>query len=502
MFYHLYEFAHAAIRPARATADSYKYFLRHPYNPMAHTTAGRNAAAALELMERVTRRYEKPKFNIGAVEIGGSLVPVVEEIVWRGPFCELIHFRRGDNRAGSDPRLLIVAPMSGHHATLLRGTVQGMLPSHDVYITDWTDARLVPPGAGGFDLDTYIEYVAEMIRLFEGRVHVMAVCQPSVPVLAAVSHMAAQGDPHVPDSMILMGGPVDTRLSPTAVNDLARRRGTVWFKRNLIARVPWPHRGAGRAVYPGFLQLTGFMSMNAGRHMKAHKELFFNLVRGDGDSVEKHKEFYDEYLSVMDLTAEFYLQTIDTVFVKHDLPLGRLRHRGALIEPAAITRTALFTVEGEKDDITGLGQCEAAHTLCASLPARMRDHYVLPGAGHYGIFNGSRFQREIVPMLAAFIRRHDGKARQLTGWRKFLRIVTGGNRGTARVSPPALARPAGPEPRHAPGYGAVRQVPGPHASGSGEVIRPCKQLPPPGASSAPAGTRVGRRAAPPRTPHS
>ncbi len=312
MFYHLYELGHAVMRPARAAADSYKRLLRSPYNPMAHTSAGRSAAAACEVMERVTRRYKKPEFNIKSVEIGGSQVPVTGEIVWRKPFCDLIHFRRERGSApDGDPRVLIVAPMSGHHATLLRGTVQGMLPAHDVYITDWTDARQVSAKAGRFDLDAYIEYVIEIIRLFEGRVHVMAVCQPSVPVLAAVAHMAAQEGGQAPDSMILMGGPIDTRRNPTAVNDLAQKRGTDWFRRSVIAAVPWGNPGAGRAVYPGFLQLTGFMSMNLDRHMKAHKELFFNLMKGNGDSIEKHTEFYDEYLAVMDLTAEFFLQTIE-----------------------------------------------------------------------------------------------------------------------------------------------------------------------------------------------
>jgi poly(3-hydroxybutyrate) depolymerase len=427
MFYHMYELGHAAMRPARAAADTCRQVLRHPYNPMALTSTGRSAAAACEMMERATRRYRKPSFNISAVDMEGAAVPVTVEAVWQQPFCKLLHFRRARSFApGGDPRVLIVAPMSGHHATLLRGTVLGMLPEHDVYITDWTDARLVPAKAGRFDLDSYIDYIIEMLHLFGGRVHVMAVCQPSVPVLAAVSRLSAEGDPAVPDSMILMGGPIDTRRSPTAVNDFAQQRGIDWFRRTVIAKVPWGHPGTGRAVYPGFLQLTGFMSMNPGRHMKAHKELYLNLMRGDGDSAAKHTEFYDEYLAVMDLTAEFYLQTIDSVFVQHELPRGLLRHRGLPVNPAAISATALLTIEGEKDDITGQGQCEAAHDLCARLPERMRMHHILRDAGHYGIFNGARFQRGIVPLIRAFIRRHEGKQQQLPGWRRVLRLITGG----------------------------------------------------------------------------
>ena len=303
--------------------------------------------------------------------------------------------------------------MSGHFATLLRGTVETFLPDHEVYITDWQDARAVPPSAGSFGLDDYITYMGDIFRHFGGDVHVFAVCQPSVPVLAAVALMEEDDDPSVPLSLILAGGPVDTRVSPTAVNTLAVERGTDWFRRNVVTQVPWPNGGFGRWVYPGFLQLSGFMTMNLDRHLKAHKDLFQHLVAGDGDSAEKHREFYDEYLAVMDLTAEFYLQTIDTVFVNHALPKGEMSYRGRRIDLGAIRRVALMTIEGEKDDITGIGQCAAAIDLCRSIPAERKQHFECPSVGHYGIFNGSRFRSEIAPRMMRFMRRFDPRAADL-----------------------------------------------------------------------------------------
>ncbi|MEZ5773557.1 MAG: polyhydroxyalkanoate depolymerase [Hyphomicrobiaceae bacterium] len=408
MLYHWFELGHAAFRPARAAADTCRLFLDNPFNPLSHTPLARSASAVCEVFERTTRRYGKPAFGISHTRIDGDLVPVVEETVHQEPFCRIVHFRRDERgQRRNDPKVLLVAPMSGHFATLLRGTVEALLPAHDVYITDWQDARTVPYSAGRFDLDSYIELLMRLFRMFEGDVHVVAVCQPSVPVMAAVSLMEQNGEPLTPRSMTLLGGPVDTRRSPTAVNRLAERRGTEWFERTVITSVPWPYAGRGRLVYPGFLQLTGFMTMNLDRHIKAHKDLFVHLVRGDGDSAEKHKEFYDEYLAVMDLSAEFYLQTIDTVFVRHALPNGTMSHKGQRVEPAAIRRTALMTVEGEKDDITGLGQCSAAHELAAGLSADRRVRYVQDGVGHYGIFNGSRFRKEIAPRIAMFMRQHD-----------------------------------------------------------------------------------------------
>ena len=407
MLYHWYELGRAAVRPARVAADSCRLFF-NPLNPLTHTAVGRSAVAACEVFERATRRYPKPAFGIAHTVIDRTLVRVSEEVVWQRPFCRLVHFKREIDpaRAAQNPRLLLVAPMSGHFATLLRGTVETFLPEHDVYITDWQDARDVPISDGSFDLDGYIDTMVEMLRFFGGDVHVFAVCQPSVPVLAAAALMEADGDPGVPLSLILAGGPVDTRINPTVVNALAEKRGTDWFRRNVITNVPWPSRGRGRQVYPGFLQLSGFMTMNLDRHMQAQKDMFLHLVRGDGDSAEKHREFYDEYLAVMDLTAEFYLQTVDTVFVHHLLPRGLMTHRGRRVDLAAI-RTPLMTVEGEKDDITGTGQCRAAHELCVNIPPESKVHFECPRVGHYGIFNGSRFRTEIAPRMAKFMRAHD-----------------------------------------------------------------------------------------------
>ncbi len=415
MLYHWYELSHAAVSPARAAADAGRVFFNHPMNPLTHTGFGRHAAAACEVFERTTRRYDKPTFGLSSTTIDGAEVAVSEDVVWQRPFCRLIHFTRdlpAEQRA-KDPRILLVAPMSGHYATLLRGTVETLLPTHEVYITDWRDARDVPLSSGRFDLDDYVDYMQDMFRHFGGDVHVFAVCQPSVPVLAAVALMEQDNDPSVPLSMILAGGPIDTRISPTAVNRLAEEKGLDWFRNNVITNVPWPRMGFGRNVYPGFLQLTGFMTMNLDRHVKAHKDLFYHLVRGDGDSAEKHREFYDEYLAVMDLTAEFYLQTVDSVFIKHTLAKGEFRHRGRRVDPSAIRRVALMTIEGEKDDITGLGQCAAAHELCSSIPDDYHVHYECPGVGHYGIFNGSRFRSEIAPRIAHFARKHDPRTIEL-----------------------------------------------------------------------------------------
>jgi poly(3-hydroxybutyrate) depolymerase len=398
----------AAVRPARYAADAYRFFFNNPFNPLAHTAMGRSAVAACEVFERTTRRYSKPSFGITAVKTRTGVADVTERVVWQSPFCRLLHFSRqlpADRVA--DPKVLLVAPMSGHHATLLRGTVRSLLAEHDVYITDWTDARMVPPTAGRFDLSSYIDHLIAMFRLFAGDVHVIAVCQPSVPVLAAVAHMEVAGEPSVPASMILMGGPIDTRINPTAVNRLAEQKSIGWFERNVVTVVPWPYPGRGRGVYPGFMQLTGFMTMNLDRHVSAHKDLFLHLVRGDGDSADKHREFYDEYLAVMDLSAEFYLQTVESVFMRHELATGQMQYRGTAVRPQAIRRTALMTVEGENDDITGVGQCAAAQALCSGLGTEMRQHYIQPSVGHYGIFNGSRFRNELLPRVVGFIRQHD-----------------------------------------------------------------------------------------------
>jgi poly(3-hydroxybutyrate) depolymerase len=404
--YWLYEMSHAALHPARALADVTKLYFNNPLNPFSRTHFGKTMAASAELFERATRRYGKPEWNIDSTLVGGERVPIHINCVWERPFCRLLHFERVFERMPKrpHPKVLIVAPMSGHYATLLRGTVAAFLPNHNVYITDWVDARMVPLAEGRFDLDDYIDYVISMLHRLGGDCHVIGVCQPSVPVLAATALMEAGNDAFAPRSVVLMGGPIDTRINPTAVNAVAQERGAEWFRRNVITKVPFPHPGVMRDVYPGFLQLNGFVSMNLDRHIDAHHNLFFHLVEGDGDSAQKHREFYDEYLAVMDLAAEFYLQTVDTVFVRHALPKGEMMHRRRPVDPTAIRNAALLTIEGERDDISGVGQTEAAHRICVNIPPDRKAHYLQLGVGHYGVFNGSRFRAEIVPRIADFIR--------------------------------------------------------------------------------------------------
>ncbi len=405
MLYQWYEWHQAAAMPWRLVAETGRELFRNPFNPWAHTPYGRRVAAMCDVMEHATRRRGKPAFGIDSVTIGGTSVPVRERIVARKTFCQLKHFER--EGGGADPRLLVVAPLSGHYPTLLRGTVAALVPAHDVYVTDWRDARLVPLREGAFDLDDYIDYVIDFLRQLGPGTHVMAVCQPSVPVLAAVSLMAEAGDPATPRSMVLMGGPVDTRENPTQVNRLAHYRSIDWFERNVISRVPYQYPGFLRRVYPGFVQLSGFMTMNLDRHVGAHIDLYRHLVRGDGESAETHRRFYDEYTAVMDLPAEYYLQTVATVFQRHDLPRGRMVSRGRRIDPRAIADTGLLTVEGELDDISGLGQTRAAHRLCRNLPAARQHHHEQKGVGHYGIFNGRRWRQEVAPVVARFIRAND-----------------------------------------------------------------------------------------------
>src|SRR5581483_8914176 len=403
--YWLYEMGHAALNPSREFADATRLFFKNPANPLAHTTYGKSVAAAMELFERSTRRYRKPEWGVDSVTIGGERVPVNIRCVWERPFCRLLHFERAFSHPPRrpQPKLLIVAPMSGHYATLLRGTVQTFLSNHDVYITEWVDARMVPASEGRFALDDYIDYVISILHVLGGDAHVIAVGQPSVAVLAAVAVVEEDKDPYVPHSMVLMGGPIDTRINPNGVNKLAETRGLDWFRTHVITKVPFPHPGFMRDVYPGFLQLHGFVSMNLDRHIEAHHNLFLHLVKGDGDSVTKHEEFYDEYLAVMDLAAEFYLQTVDAVFVRHALPKGEMKSRGRQVDPSKITRVALLTVEGENDDISGVGQTEAAHRLCPNIPAERKAHWLQPDVGHYGVFNGSRFRAEIAPRIADFV---------------------------------------------------------------------------------------------------
>jgi poly(3-hydroxybutyrate) depolymerase len=421
--YYWYDAAHLMLSPARVATEGTKLFFENPINPLTHTAYGRTVAAACELFERSTRRYAKPEFGLKTTVVEGESVAVTERIVWERPFCQVISFERDLPRRMNQPKLLMVAPMSGHFATLLRGTVEAFLPTHNVMITDWRDAGMVPLVAGRFDLDDYIDYLIAMFRELGPDLHIMAVCQPAVPVFAAVARMEAENDPFTPRSMTLMGGPIDTRRSPTAVNQLAQERGIDWFEKHCIVKVPPAHPGFWRDVYPGFLQLSGFMAMNIDRHMTAHYEMFKHLVQGDGDSAEKHREFYDEYLAVMDLTAEYYLQTVDTVFVKHELPRGEMKHRGEPVDPKAIRRCAIMAVEGERDDISGVGQTLAALDLTPNLPLTKKIYHLQKSVGHYGVFNGSRFRAEIAPRIADFIRNQEPEAAEKTSSRPRLRSV-------------------------------------------------------------------------------
>lgn len=386
MLYHAHEWFHAAVRPLRA------------------------AAAAHEVFNDVTKRYGKPAFGLGQTVIDGTAVDVREVAVEQKPFCDLIHFER-DKKAvtgRNNPRLLVVAPLSGHYATLLRGTIETLLPDFEVYLTDWKNAREVPVTDGSFDLDTYVEYLTGFLRTIGAGAHVIGVCQPGVPIMVAVSLMAEDDDPAIPASITLMGSPIDTRISPTQPNDYATGKSLAWFERHAIQRVPLGYAGAGRLVYPGFLQLSGFLAMNLDQHVTAYNRQFENLIAGDGDSAAKHNAFYEEYLSVMDLSAEYYLQTIQTVFQEHLLARGEMTCQGRPVRPAAITSVALMTVEGEKDDISGLGQTEAAHDLCVNIPESKRVRYVQKDVGHYGVFNGGRWRDEIAPRIAKFIHANGG----------------------------------------------------------------------------------------------
>ena len=421
--YWFYEMGHASLNPARAFADASKLFFKNPANPWSHTEFGKTVAAACEMFERSTRRYGKPEWNVSSTLIGAERVPVHISSVWERPFCRLVHFERAFDHAPRrpQPKLLIVAPMSGHYATLLRGTVEAFLPEHEVYITDWADARQVPVLSGRFDYHDYIDHVMAMLRALGPDTHVVAVCQPGPPVLAAISMLAQEGDPCTPATMTYMGSPIDARRSPTAPNLLAERRSIEWFQKNMIHTVPAIYPGGFRRVYPGFLQLASFMGMNLSRHVDAHHDYFQHLIQGDGDSAQRHRDFYDEYLSVMDLSEEFYVQTLREVFQEYSLAKGEFVHRDVRVDPGAIVATGLLTVEGELDDISGIGQTQAAHDLCTGLPEGMREDYIQPGVGHYGVFNGRRFQSEIYPRMRRFIRAFQSPATRKAGRR--LKVV-------------------------------------------------------------------------------
>jgi poly(3-hydroxybutyrate) depolymerase len=410
MLYDAYEFQRSMLAGASAMANFGAGLLQNPANPFSYFGGGPVLGSALEVFAHAAAPRGKPAFGLTSTIVDGKEVAVREEVVLRKPFGQLKHFVREGVVGG--PKLLIVAPMSGHYATLLRDTVRRMLTSADVYITDWRDAKMVPLSDGRFGFDDYVDYLVEFLAAIgtEGdpRAHVLAVCQPSVPAYAAVATMGRDRHPNRPYTLSMMGGPIDTREAPTAVNTLATERPHAWFEQNVIATVPMTYPGAGRRVYPGFLQLAGFMTMNLGNHMVSHWEMFKHLVEGDGDSASATKDFYDEYRSVCDMTAEFYLQTIELVFQTHALPKGTLTHRGRPVDPASITDTALLAIEGERDDISGLGQTKAALTLASALPDEMKQYHMAEGVGHYGIFHGSKWRNRIAPVLEGWIARHGG----------------------------------------------------------------------------------------------
>lgn len=394
MLYSLYEAQHTALAPLRVVADFYRGWFGNPFSPFAYLPLARRLAATSDLFLRVTERYEKPDWNVEGAEM---------QVALEKPFCRLLHFHQGNSRGKR--KVLLVAPLSGHHATLLRDTVRSLLPEHDVWVTDWVDARMVPLSEGPFHFADYVDYVRDWITLLSPDLHVISVCQPTVPVLAAVSLMSFNKEP-TPRTMVMMGGPIDARRSPTAVNNLALKKPHSWFEHHVIHRVPPKYPGYNRLVYPGFLQHLGFVAMNPQRHLFAHWDYFNHLMVGDGESAEQHRRFYDEYNAVLDMPAEYYLDTVKTVFQDFDLPRGRMHVREELVRPQAIRAPALLTVEGELDDISGNGQTEAAHFLCLNIPRSRRDHYVAPGVGHYGIFSGRRWREMVFPRVRDFIAAH------------------------------------------------------------------------------------------------
>ncbi|MEQ1682583.1 MAG: polyhydroxyalkanoate depolymerase [Burkholderiaceae bacterium] len=411
MLYQLYESQRALLSPFAEFASATSKLYNHPLSPFAHTPGAQRVSAGLDLMHRLSKEYEKPEFGINSVKVNGIDVAVQQQVAIEKPFCRLLRFKRFTDdlpmltRMKDQPTVLVVAPLSGHHSTLLRETVRELLKDHKVFITDWTDARMVPLAAGAFHLDDYIAYVQEFIRHIGPEVNVMSVCQPTVPVLAAISLMASNGET-TPRTMTMMGGPIDARLSPTAVNNLATNKPYSWFESNVIYRVPTNFPGAGRAVYPGFLQHTGFVAMNPDRHMSSHYDYFLDLVRGDDSSVDFHRDFYDEYNAVLDMPAEYYLDTIKTVFQDFSLVNGTWKVKGQLVRPQDIKGTALLTIEGELDDISGAGQTRAAHGLCTGIPKERQFHYDAIGAGHYGIFSGRRWREKVYPTVREFIANH------------------------------------------------------------------------------------------------
>ena len=410
MLYQIYETQRALMSPFAEFASATAKLYEHPLSPFAQLPMAQRVSAGFDLLHRLAKEYEKPPFGITSATVGGVEIAVQEQVAVTKPFCRLLRFKRftDDARAletmKEQPTVLVVAPLSGHHSTLLRDTVKSLLHDHKVYITDWTDARMVPLTEGAFHLDDYVEYVQEFISHCGPRVHVISVCQPTVPVLAAVSLMASRGET-TPLTMTMMGGPIDARKSPTAVNNLAMNKSHSWFENNVIFRVPANFPGAGRRVYPGFLQHTGFVAMNPDRHLSSHYDYFADLIKGDDDSAESHRQFYDEYNAVLDMPAEYYLDTIKTVFQDFALVNHTWQVKGELVKPQDITGTALLTIEGELDDISGAGQTRAAHDLCTGIPKSRQFHYDAVGAGHYGIFSGRRWREKVYPEVRSFITR-------------------------------------------------------------------------------------------------
>jgi poly(3-hydroxybutyrate) depolymerase len=412
VLYQLHELQRKLLNPLSVWAQATSQLFSNPYSPLSYTAYSRRLAASYDLMYRLGKHYEKPAFDLASTVIDGIEAVVHEHVEAEKPFCRLLHFERDlsglpDGRK-ADPVVLVVAPLSGHHSTLLRDTVRTLLPEHDVYITDWTDARMVPLSAGPFHLDDYVEYVMEFIRHLGAGCHVISVCQPTVPVLAAVSLMSSRGESTLPRTMTMMGGPIDTRRNPTQVNALAQRKPFDWFRDNVIFKVPTSYPGYLRQVYPGFLQHAGFVAMNPDRHVTSHWEYYLDLIKGDQDDVDAHRRFYDEYNAVLDLPAEYYLDTIRLVFQEHSLPKGTWIVREQRVAPEDIRDVALFTVEGELDDISGSGQTQAAHDLCRNIPDANKRHLTAMGVGHYGIFSGRRWREMIYPQIRQFIRSYDG----------------------------------------------------------------------------------------------
>ena len=405
MLYDAYEVQRSLLAGASKLAGLGAGWLSNPANPFGYSAMGPVVAASLEVFAHAAALHGKPEFGIVETRVGRKKVAVDEDIVLRKPFGQLKYFRKVGAETGRP--LLIVAPMSGHYATLLRGTVDRLLPGFDIYITDWRDAKCVPVKDGSFDLDDYIDYLIEFLELIGERTgerpHLLAVCQPAVPAFAATALMAAHKNPWRPKTLSMMGGPIDTRKAPTAINTLATQRPHAWFQNNVIATVPMIYPGSGRKVYPGFLQLAGFMTMNLGSHLISHWEMFKHLVEGDEEGAAATQKFYDEYRSVCDMTAEFYLQTVDAVFQRHLLPRGKLTHRGREVDPKAITDTALLAVEGQRDDISGIGQTKAALGLASKLGASKKEYFLAPNVGHYGIFNGRKWRETIAPVVEDFI---------------------------------------------------------------------------------------------------